>query len=375
MKKVCILSPIHQSNDVRIFQKEAKTIQNIGFKVSLLARTTEENPKTNMEGITLLKSPEYNNRFQRFLSQTKVLKMALNEKADIYHLHNPDMLPIGFLLKAIGKKVIYDTHEDFSKRILMREWIPLYLRKSIAKLIELLEIGAGKFFDACIVTQPQLKDKMGSKTILLENAPVLNSNLIKKAYKLYEQIPKEKDVLRLIYVGGISNIRGIKESLLALEKVNESIDARIWLIGPSFDAGFIKELKKNKGWDYVDYLGTLPQEEAFAYMLSADVGLVTILDIGDHSTTSPNKLHEYQRFALPFIASNFDSWVDKLKKVDSGLFVEPTDIEKLVAAILYLAKDKDLRKSMGKRGQEYIFSDFNWNLESEKLVELYYNFK
>lgn len=367
-KEICILAPVHPYNDVRVFQKEAKTLCENGYKVTLFARVDKD---VTIDGIQIKKVPKYKRRFQRFLYQPILFLKALKTNSDVYHLHNPDTLLMGFLLKAIGKKVIYDTHEDFSKRILMREWIPLRLRKIVAIMVEYLEKKAAQYFDACIVTQPQLKDKMGPKTILIENAPVLENTLTKSAYDLANNIEKEKNLIRLIYVGGISKNRGIKETILVLENVNKQIPCRLWLIGPCFEEGFLQELQKMDGWKYVDYLGQLSQDRAFAYMISSDIGIVTILDVGDHATTSPNKLHEYQRFGLPFIASNFKQWIKKVGKTQSGVFVNPSDIDEISKCVINLAKDEKLRKFMKKNGQQYIFNEFNWNIESKKLIELY----
>lgn len=368
MKKVCILAPVHPYDDVRVFQKEAKTLCENGYKVTLFARAEKD---MIIDGIQIKKVPAYKKRLQRFLYHPILFLKALKTNSDVYHLHNPDTLLMGFLFKAIGKKVIYDTHEDFSKRILMREWIPMRLRKIVAIMVEYLEKKAAQYFDACIVTQPQLSDKMGPKTILIENAPVLDNSLTKRAYDLANNIKKEKNLIRLIYVGGISKYRGIKETILVLENVNKQIPCRLWLIGPCFEKGFLQELQKMDGWKYVDYLGQLPQDKAFAYMISSDIGIVTILDIGDHATTSPNKLHEYQRFGLPFIASNFKQWIKKVGKTQSGIFVNPSDIDEIGKCVINLARDEKLREIMGKNGQQYIFNEFNWNIESKKLIEVY----
>ncbi|MBO0602544.1 glycosyltransferase [Sporosarcina sp. E16_3] len=370
--KVCILSPVHPYLDVRVYQKEALTLSKHGYEIIIVAQSL-----VNMEigNIKILKAPEYNNRFKRFLTQPLLLFKALKINAGVYHIHNPDMLPIGFILRTMRKKVIYDTHEDFSKRIFMREWIPLLLRKLIAGLVNALEKAASKYFNAIVVTQPQMVSKFGGKSHLIENAPILHSELTDKAYKLSENIVKGDNIIRLIYVGGISKARGIREIINALEVLNKTRPFRLWLIGPCFDDGFIDELKGMAGWVYVDYLGYLLQEEAFAHMIQSDIGLVTILDVGDHSTTSPNKLFEYQRFGLPFVSSNFPKWIEQVSETNSGIFVDPLEINEVAASLLRLAENPRLRIEMGKNGQQYIFQKFNWDIESKKLLDLYDSIK
>lgn len=368
MKVVYIASPIHDYKDVRIFQKEAISLAENNYQVYLLAQSPQS---LFYNGVQIEKAPTYKNRVQRLLNQPVILFKMLKKKVDIYHIHNPDMLIIGFILKLIGKSVIYDTHEDFSKRILMREWIPLFARKKVASIVSGLEKLASNYFDATIVTQPQMIKRFGKKTYLIENAPLLQSEVITKAIEISNNKEKEEGEVRVIYVGGISSTRGLIETIKALHEVNKVFACRMWMIGPCYEKSLIKQLSELPGWEYVDYLGYLTQEEAFAYMIKSDIGMVTILDVGDHSTTSPNKLFEYQRFALPFISSNFPKWVEQVGYTESGMFVNPSNINEIIKGISILGLNPELRKEMGLRGRKFIYNEFNWEMESIKMLEIY----
>ena len=369
-KKVCILAPIHNYKDIRVFQKEAVTLAENNYAVTLIARTDYDR---ECNGVTILKSPKYNSRFKRFLMQPYLIFKALKIDADIYHLHNPDMLILGFFLKMLNKKVIYDTHEDFSKRIMMRDWIPFKFRKPIAKLIVKLEKIAANHFDAIIVTQNNLVKKYSPNALLLENAPILFNELIKESFNKSNEIEKNEKNIRLIYVGGITDTRGIKEIIQSLEIVNKKHPVRLWLIGRFSDKKLFEQFKNMKGWKYVDFLGELPQEIAFAHMIKSDIGLVTILDKGDHSATSPNKLFEYQRFGLPFIASDFKEWTKRCESTKSGIFINPSDINELANAINRLSENSEERKRFSYNGKKFIREEFNWEIESKKMLDLYNN--
>ena len=372
MAKICVVAPVHNNRDIRIYTKEILTFLNEGYEVVQISRSSEDciNDDLFFEKYTELVVPRYKNRMQRLLLTPWLVKESLKTKADIYHVHNPDTLLLGFILKVFRKKVIYDTHEDFSERILMREYLAKPLRKVLALIITKLEKNAGKYFDLCIVTQVQIQDRI-KKSILIENPPKVSSDINDKAIKISKEISKDRNSFRLIYVGGISEGRGIKVIINSLVEVNKYFSCRLWLIGPFMEENLYSQISNLDGWKYIDYLGEMKQEDAFSYMIKSDVGIVTILDIGDHKYTSPNKLFEYQMFSLPFIASNFKTWKRRVEKNKSGIFVNPMYINELVEAIKYLEKNPIERKEMGNRGREYIQKYFNWEIEAEKLLIAY----
>ncbi|WP_186576582.1 glycosyltransferase family 4 protein [Aquibacillus kalidii] len=363
---VCVVAPVHKFDDVRIYTKEISTLLSLGFNVTYYAR----NPKNETIDldINFVEVPTFRKRASRFINLFKLFFKVLSIKADVYHIHNPDTLPIGFLLKMFGKKVIYDTHEDFSKRLLMREWIPSPIRKIAASSISQMEKLAGKVFNAVIVTQTNVKKRIGKKAIIIENAPV------SKNMKSIRAIPSQEG-FRVIYVGStLSKTRGIKEMVDAVHLANEmekGSNITFTLVGSFDNEDYYKALTKSDGWKWIEYKGFLPQKNAFELMAQSHIGLITILDVGDHSQTSPNKIFEYQMFGLPFIASDFESWRNKLENTKSGFFVNPANPEEIASYIVQLYKDRNMVKEMGQNGREYIQHTFNWEIESEKIKQLY----
>src|SRR5262249_16443122 len=124
------------------------------------------------------------------------------------------------------------------------------------------------------------------------------------------------------------------------------------------------------GWQYVDRIPRLPPEQAFAYISCADVGLVVLRDLGDHATTDPNKLYEYMAFGLPFIASDFKTWRDRLSWLGAGLFVKSGDVRDIAEALIKLARNPAKRTQMGKKGRAFV-EGHSWERESIKLRDLY----
>ncbi|MBU4599608.1 MAG: glycosyltransferase [Proteobacteria bacterium] len=366
-KTICILAPIHDSHDIRIFQKEAVTLATNGYKIIMHMKNTHAVVGIN---IKIYETPAYSSRFLRFVRLPIIFFRALKDNANIYHLHNPDCLPLAFALRLLGKKVVYDIHEDFKNKIMIKHWIPKPFRKIISQFISTLEMVGARFFNATIVTELPVFKRLKGNITLLENAPISRGPLIWRARRASEII-KNENLFRIIYIGVISKERGILEMLKVLNMLNDSIPARMWLLGTFENSKIFRTAAMATGWEYVDYLGQQSAEIAYGYVIKSDVGMATIHDVGGHRHTSINKIFEYMLFGLPFIASDFPKWREMLNGVEAGYWVDPINCDQIYEHILKIASDKTLKERLGANGKEFIVNQFNWERESKKLLNIY----
>ena len=365
--KVCIVAPVHVWDDVRVYHKEACSLAKNGWNVYLIAQANKAFAINDVNVIPAKVKKEP--RWKRFLGLQLVLWQAIKVDATVYHMHNPDTIPLAFLLKIIGKIVVYDTHEDFTKRIMIRNWVPITIRNVVAYAVGLSEKLLAKMLDASIATQIDVVSRLGKKAILIGNAPRFSPELIKDVKEFAQNIEDNFDGLRAIYIGGLSYSRGLFDMINAVEIANEIVPVRIWLIG-TVDQKDLRDARSLDGWKYVDYHERMPQLEAFAYVSKSDVGLIVLRKVGGHEYTDPNKIYEYLTFKVPFIASEFLSWLEKFQDVGAGCFVPPGDFEKLSQKLIEFAKSPKERADMGDRGYKYV-EKHNWNQEEIKLLNLY----
>ena len=100
-----MLTTVHRVFDNRIFYKECKTLINEGFEVTLIAQHTRNE---SISGVKIVPLPKPKNKFHR-MSKLVYLTffLALKEKADVYHFHDPELIAIGEIVKQIkASKVI-----------------------------------------------------------------------------------------------------------------------------------------------------------------------------------------------------------------------------------------------------------------------------
>ncbi len=366
-KKVCILTSAHYVFDTRIFHKQAKTLAKEGYAVTLIARN-EKNEIVNLVKIVAL--PKAKNRIHRiFWLVPKAFRLALKQKADIYHFHDPELLPIGVFLKLLtGKRVIYDVHEDYNKQILSKPYFPKITRKGVAFLVKMVEYCSCKFFDGIVTATDDIsKNFLYHKNVVnVRNFPIISYFFdIKKNYK------SEKDVFNLVYIGNLDEIRGIVHMVQALEFINSSRKVKLTLCGNFLQEEYEAKVRNLKGFEKVNYCSFIEHEKIPELLKGSDVGIVCLHPIANYLTALPIKMFEYMAASLPVIASNFPLWKEIVEVNRCGICVDPLNIEKIAKAIEYFIEQPELIKEMGENGRRMVLEKHNWEKESKKLLKLY----
>ncbi len=360
-KKICILTTVHNAFDQRIFYKQAKTLVNAFYDVTLVA---QHDRNEIVDGVNIIALPKPKNRLQRMFGLTlKVLHLSLKQDADAYHFHDPELIPIALALKLMGKNVIYDVHEDTPKQILNKNWIAnKNIRKIVSTFFNIFEQFSSKFFIRIVAATPDIEKKFfKSKTTILRNMPILK--LIDNA----KPINCRKDKPVMIYVGRLERIRGIKEIIQTMELVKAK--AELWLLGKWESKDFNKECASLKGWKYTKYLGLRKPDDVYAFLKNADVGICLLYPLERYMTSLPTKAFEYISCSLPIVMSNFPNW--KKIFVTCALFANPYDAENIASKILYLLNNPNKAKELGNRGRQLTEEKYSWEAEQIKLLDIY----
>jgi len=364
-KKICILTSVHPVFDTRIFCKEAKSLVNAGYDVTIIAQH-DENETVDDVKIIALSKPK--NRFERFLRLDYLTyKKALRQKADVFHFHDPELLPWMLKIKKKTKtKMIYDVHEDVTKQILSKYWIPKIFRRLIANVFGKYEKRVAKKMDYIITATPNISQNFNQNNVIdVKNYPVITNlkNIKKKEEK--------KEYTELIYVGGLSKVRGIKEIIQSLRYINPKHKIGLKLIGNFSNQKFERGIRNTPEWKKIDFLGFLPQKQAYQHMRNSSIGLVCIQPLPRYIVSLPVKMFEYMINELPIIASNFPLWKQIIEKNKCGICINPTKPKEIAKVIEYLIEHPNEAKKMGENGKKAVLEKYNWENESKKLLKIY----
>lgn len=348
--KVCHFTSAHKTTDDRIFLKECVSLAENCFEVYIVGiGTTQE-----LSGVKIIGLDTPKGRLERFLSfGRKIYKTAKNLDCDIYHFHDPELLPYGLKLKKQGKKVIFDSHEDVPAQILDKYWIPKALRKLVSNVYKKYESYVVCKLDAVVTATPHISDcftRRARKVVTVNNFP----NFYDITFCDTPFLKREKIIG---YAGGLDEIRGKNVIFSAMQKV----DGKLVLAGEH----------NIKNSDKITCIGMVDKTGVSALYAKSMLGLVLYKPAANHYDAQPAKMFEYMAAGLPVIASNFPLWKEIIEDNQCGICVEPENVEQIAEAINFFLNNPDEAERMGRNGRNAIEEKYNWNTEKVKLFKLY----
>jgi glycosyltransferase involved in cell wall biosynthesis len=364
MTKVVHLAPVHQVLDMRVFQKECKTLAKAGYEVVMV--TSYGNNET-IDGVRIHTVHKPKNKVIRILSNMwRVFRAARKEDAPIYHLHSPELIPVGFVLSLLGKKIIYDMHEYVPGYLLTKEWIPPWLRKPISTIVAGLERLTLNRFYVFFAEKSYAEEYPWVKHgVTVLNYPILDFLLQIKAEKYPEPT--------IGYVGDVNESRGALVTTEALVILAKKGKAPKWLcIGNIQDALKTRLLSIIKEYHLeVEFTGYMVTQQAHPLVAKTHIGLAVVDRIPNNTGSLLTKLFEYMALGMPLITSDFPLYKELVEGIGCGLCVAPEKPEELADAIEYLLVHPEEAIEMGRRGRAAAIANYNWESEAKKMLQVY----
>jgi glycosyltransferase involved in cell wall biosynthesis len=368
--KVCILSSVHPCFDVRIFQKQARSLAEAGYQVTVVAIADFE--EKVVDGIRVLGLPQPTSRLLRPVNWWRILRIALRERADIYHFHDPELLLPAGLIKALTRRpIVYDVHENYPQDILTKEWIPAPLRRLVSPLFRVFEDTAVRGMDGVVVVNRHLEGRFEGKATV---ARVANYSRLVNHGGSKSQPAGGGTSARpyFVYAGRVSDDRGLCECLRALESLGEAAEiVCAGRIGHVANGELRALLEHRQAERPLKYLGLLPYEAIPPLYKGALAGLLCFQPTPNNVLGTPNKLFEYMSAGIPVIASDFPFIREVVAEADCGLLVQADDIEQIASAMGQLLHQPQEAARMGENGLRAARERYNWQVEERKLLSLY----
>lgn len=345
--------------------KISRSLAKDGYRVLLVVPHDKDEI---VDGVFVKGIARSTDRFSRiFLTSWRVAREALASGAKICHFHDPELMPAGLILKLRGRKVIYDVHEDYSKTIPTKSWLPSILRKPLAFTIQALEWVTALCVDRVFAATPTIAQRFPSrKTVILQNFPIQDEFASGDNEQPYSARPAI-----VTYIGGLTPERGSLEMVQAIGLVNKSFNASLHLAGRIVPDSLHSKMRQTAGWDRVTAFGFCDRAKVSRILEQSRIGLVVLHPHPNYVNSLATKMFEYMSAGLPIIASDFPLWRQIIEETGTGLLVDPMNPQAIAHVIEWLLAHPDEAEEMGRKGKEAARTKFSWSPEEEKLLAAY----
>ena len=365
--KVCHVTSGHANTDPRIFQKQCVSLAKAGYDVTLVAPGTGEKEERGVLVIGAGEKPV--SRLKRmFLFSAQVAERAAALRADVYHLHDPELLRYVDRLRKTGALVVFDSHEDVVEDIAEKLYIPRIFRGLVSRMYEAFFRRTAKKLAGLVSVTPHLQKKLEpycANTVMITNYPILTD--------LPDRTMRDPGTpFTVCFTGNLSPIWNLVPAAQAVESLDH---ARLRICGRP-DEATISQLRDRPSWDNeVRYLGQLSLAQAKQEQKDADVGLALssyCRNSGWKTGTLGNtKIFEYMAMGLPVVCTDFDLWKEFVERYHCGICVQPNNVQAITTALRELQEHPKEALQMGKNGQRATREEFNWASQEPVLLAFY----
>ncbi len=342
-RRVLVVTTVHHPDDNRIREK---TVRALGerFRVEFAAR--EPGP-TDSSGLTWL--PLRGGRMRRNVS---AWRLVLTRPVDVVSIHDPELLPLGVIARLLGRRVVFDMHEDVPNQILTKTWIPSVLRPVVAALSRLALRISERFLSFTLAEESYAR-QLRSAHPVIANHPDVDS---------LPRVGGERD--GVIYVGSVTEERGVFDAVRAIASVGMPFTA----VGPVDVqlADRIRQVAATAGAT-VRLTGRLPYGEAMNLVARSLVAVSPLHDLPNYRESIPTKVLEYLAIGVPVVASDLPATRAATEGLEAVFLHGPGDVESMVTAIR-----QALAAGVSETAEaqvDAVRSRFRW--PAERLVEIY----
>lgn len=367
---ICHCTSVHDWNDVRIYVKMSRSAVMAGWHVRLVAPVTSGNPLANSGHVSVHALRKYQSRLLRAtLGTVRAIGAAMRIRADLYHVHDPELLPLVLTLRVLGRRVIFDFHEEFSAQIRSKPYVGRGLRTVAALAARCWELLLCCAASGIVAATPRIRERLPvgkDRSAIVCNYPTLDE-FPSPASKAFDERPRVA-----YYVGGVTAARGCYEMIEAGRILAESGSGiRIRIAGPFDSETSERSLRSAASGSATCFLGRRTRAQVPEDLAAARVGIVVLRRTPNHLNSLPVKMFEYMAAGLPVVASDFPLWNDIVRGSGCGVTVDARDPSKIAAAIAAVVEDTVGARRMGERGRRAVETTYHWTTQWDRLRSLY----
>ncbi|MBI2559329.1 glycosyltransferase family 4 protein [Candidatus Woesearchaeota archaeon] len=376
--RICILSPIYptfSNPPLGIFvHEQAKYLAKKGHSVHVITFGNNEGKDYEIkDGVLVHRIKIYN--FLLFKGAIFALLMVkkliiLNKKFDfdVVHSHfvGPLTVLIGLASKLTKKRLVTTVHGIglLTENPIKKAMVRFYLQFP-SKIICVSD------YVSKLVSECTSKNKI----VIINNgvdAEKLRPTLSAMAFKEKLGMKNEKILLS---IGALIERKGIDIILNSLPIILKSYkNLKYFIIGKGAEKENLQNLVKKLGLEkYVVFTGIISDDYLANFYNICDIFILMSRTINEKEGVEGFGIAyiEASYFGKPVIGGKSGGTADSIINNVTGYRIDPTNTKELARKVVALLKDAKLSRKLGNKGMRRVKSQFLWEHNVKKLVQVY----
>ncbi|PWJ59856.1 glycosyltransferase involved in cell wall biosynthesis [Dyadobacter jejuensis] len=364
-RRVLLLSTIHPPTDPRIVYKIAPALSNHFQVFCCLPNAPATTHSANIRFISL---PYYQGLVSRILwVHLRALLKCWAIRPHIVHIFVPELIPIAFLFRWAGAKVIYEIQENLSQKFSIKTQHKSYLFRTLWALWHRMAI---RNFALVLTEDAYLKSLPPTQ----HPVAVIHNYVDLDFVDRYASKDPTADFPVFFYCGVLSLERSFDTMLEAFALLKKEFPKfKVHLFGQQRLSNQTVErlMSQTQVEANLLFYGYTDLKIALAKAADATAGIALLKPLADYPDSYSTKIFEYMALQLPVITSNFELYRKVVEKHACGFCIDPSQPIELANKLRWLYDNPDKALQMGENGRNAAASYYNWSHEQLKLIRLY----
>ncbi len=248
--------------------------------------------------------------------------------------------------------------------------------QAVVKILEWIERFAYRNADHIIPVTDSFKAYMVGKGIEAGRITVVKNGVDLAQYRPVEGASALAEELGLTgkfvvsYFGTHGMAHHLETILDAARRLSNSPNIVFLMVGDGAERQALVRMRDAMGLKNVMMLDQQPKSRMPEFWALSDVSLVLLKKSDLFKTVIPSKIFESLAMAKPIVLGVEGESADLLRAAQAGLCIEPEEAEQLVARVLELSRDTQLRQRLGGNGRRFVIEQFDRIILARKLASV-----
>ena len=261
-----------------------------------------------------------------------------------------------------GKKVIWDSHEDYFKQFQMSTDYRTYLPKIVRNLVSNFMLKCLKYIDknaAGIIASTEVIQR----TYKNQNTTIVGNEARREDF---QNLSPNFESRKVLFVGSMSEAHCFS----AVVRAVSNIDGLELIIAGNADQSLLLKSQAILG-DRLSFVGWASRNQLLKLISSSTVGMVTYQSSPTYNDSQPTKLFEFLMSGLPVVASPITPNLLTLKESKGGILSGGFDWQDFEISLREMMSSKEAWHNFSKNGKKWAVKNANWENSEKNLLLIY----